>query len=1167
MEKTKVIQQLEQLVKGQIRSSTLQETIKVVQDLHGFLCYKLEVNKIVVWYINRLIDIPETQGAGLKLLNSIFFKIPQQLILANCSSWMPKFLHLDATNSTRVVQNEHKIEIIYKIIQVCNGNRSFDRLLICNLQKLLQICFSIRSSSYVHETGLKCIMICIEKYTRACIPFQTKVEQYLTKYVIRDAPTRMIATVGSTFHLLQRITEGMDNNVNQQNNWTTQFYKLCATIHNIYNNFLPNVADRIANTDFFTESFSIDSIESSNCSRYDKQNQRATVLRNLVIFLNQMLLEKYPYKKTVQIPLVLFVIKRGLSIDVYDNYHNSIEEMQFNILLCNHQIELLYLLRSFIACFKGNLLPFYMIISEMITNCLERCKKRYFENSCKYQTAVYEVLSFWVFTIKNKLNPKMHNKIITTILVETTPKVPRVILTLNKKLSKNQLPMTRMKNKRPKNENLCVPGEGLTIDFFKMKEMRCMSALKCCISLLENVQLQLDEHTFFELFKIVTSTIMAINAGIAEHPYNNANCAVLLYKVLRAIFHQERYCAKPFIQLSIQLFTAGENSKFNKDVTAVCNNSLDTMEKICQPICPTSSVPIRHANLTDFNPFIEFFNTDSSQNSDDNYANFIAALSMHTYGSNLPSTSKIRTSNIDLGSDNITDETPDDTLTISTPSENSRTTEENTSFEGSSNFFDDYTDDVTLCSTLPYDSSLPSTSKESMLDMDISDITEENLDDTVTISQDTTIFEEIEEQNNRVSDLIQLNLEEPSQTIEQNKVEAPAILKDANNQSRPLQKSSLEELLAVVENRIVLLSNQTIEQDKQNVSDNESNASLDHLNDSCTDCDVTLSTTLVNNSSLSSSSKITVLDMRAVELNDEIIQQKLDDTLPILNDTTVPENSQIIKQRTSFEVSDSITRNSSRNLDDHNYSIISLSSTLSDDSISENKYKINVLDTEVIDISDDVIEQNLDDTLIISKDTTVPEQNQSFNSSTNSSFNLGDAYTDPVDASATTLAYDASLPSTSKINTLDTEVFETSDDVIDPMLDDTLTFSKDTTVPEQNQSFKLSDNSRNSSFNLSDASLPNNLYDSDTDSDDMLSTTVIYNSSSPSGDITKQKLDDTLTIVKDTKVPEPVKLNLARSSLNEEEEGEPPLKQMKIDADLNEKELKLASSNNKINDL
>ncbi|KAK4877553.1 hypothetical protein RN001_010059 [Aquatica leii] len=613
MVKTKVIQQLEQLVKGKAQYPNVTETIKLVENLYVYLCYKKEANEIVVSYINKLLNTSETRAEGLKLLNSMIFKIPQQFVLDNYLSWIPMLLSITSSDETN---NEYRIQIIVKIIQICKGTQEFDKFLVNNLQKLIQVCLTIQSNSATNETTLHCIRVCIEKYPSSCIPSKSKLEESLSKYIMSDAPKSFIKDVGTTCHLLLQIAGSSANNINQQNNWTNHFCKLCATIHNVYNGFFQDVTEYIEGIDHSTASFSIDAIESSEASAIKKQNQRAIVLRNLVIFLNQMLVEKYPYMKSIEIPVALNVFKRGLMVDAYDECENSIEEAQFSVLLYDHQTELLYLLRSFIACFTTSLIPFSMIISKIIIDCLQRTEKHFFKNSCKYQEAVYKVLSEWVSIVKNKLNLSIHNKIVTAILIEISPPVNSVVLNLNKNKSTDQAATSRTRKlTKIMTNHLPTARDSLTIDFLKMKEIKCIWALKCCITLLESVQLDLDENNFNALVKTITSTILLVNAKMAEHPYTNADCVVLLYKVLHALLHQKRYCVKPFIQLFINVLTAGENLNFNKEVTKTCNYSLDTLEKLCQPLCPTLSIPIVYDKLCDFSQRTK--NSRECQDSDD----------------------------------------------------------------------------------------------------------------------------------------------------------------------------------------------------------------------------------------------------------------------------------------------------------------------------------------------------------------------------------------------------------------------------------------------------------------------------------------------------------------------------------------------------------------------
>ncbi|KAF5278084.1 hypothetical protein FQR65_LT03600 [Abscondita terminalis] len=636
MGKSRAVQQLEHLVKSKLKSDDASETIDKIKSLYVWYYYENDINQIVTSFITKLLSTYEHRAEGLKLLNSIVYKIPMQFVLENYSSWIPLCLQHNDVDAL----NHLKLQLSVKIIQICNGDQDFDKFLVTILQKLLDKCLSAQRNLNVNVSAMDCINICIEKYPSSCIPFKSKLEQGLIKNITSDQPKNVIKSVGTALHLLQQIPGGANNN--KSTNWTNQFNKLCATIHKIYDDFFEGIIEYVSKTEQLVEPFVINGIESSGYNSINHQNKRAVILRNLIIFFNCMLVQRYSYPKTVTIPLVLNVFRRGLMVDTYDVWEESIESMQFTILLYNHQIELLYLLRSFIACFKHNLIPFSSTIVKLIIDCLRRTEKDFFKNNFKYQEAAHKALDSWIFVAQNRLNLSTHNKIVSMILMEITPQNNDVVLSLNKDLVKEQTAKRRRKEltkiMTSQVNTTTTVDESVPKDCLRVKELKCMYALNTCIVLLEKINLYLDDNNFYELFRIVTSTVVLIQTKKIGHPYNNANCVVPLYKVMHAIFHQEKYCVRPLIQIAIKLFTNGQNSCFNQDVSSICINSLHTLEKLCQPLCPSLPIP----------SLFEKFGDESNLSQEDKrrFKNFINRVSNGT-SSDMINSSNIETPNSD----------------------------------------------------------------------------------------------------------------------------------------------------------------------------------------------------------------------------------------------------------------------------------------------------------------------------------------------------------------------------------------------------------------------------------------------------------------------------------------------------------------------------------------
>lgn len=79
---------------------------------------------------------------------------------------------------------------------------------------------------------------------------------------------------------------------------------------------------------------------------------------------------------------------------------------------------------------------------------------------------------------------------------------------------------------------------------------------------------------------------MEVQSGGLVHPYTNIKCQTVLFQLLLAFFEQPLPAAYPPISLCLTLFTKGSYSQY-VSVSQICNEALNVLEKLAQPICPT----------------------------------------------------------------------------------------------------------------------------------------------------------------------------------------------------------------------------------------------------------------------------------------------------------------------------------------------------------------------------------------------------------------------------------------------------------------------------------------------------------------------------------------------------------------------------------------------------
>ncbi|KAF2896179.1 hypothetical protein ILUMI_09996 [Ignelater luminosus] len=566
---------MEELNKTQALQKVINSYIEKQNDLQVSMLLKRilisqmreeENAKIIIAYTNKLLMKNTKRWDGLSILDKIIDHCSALLVDENADFWMNTCVNVGTKEQVTVV----RFTILTKVIQSCSNVSDLNKSTFHNiLPKVLDMCTSIRPTPILSSAALTCLKICMQTFPSACGPFKNKIESYLFKYFTCELHSAVIKKAGTAFNALQQIGGAGPDGITHKVNWTNQMNKLCATIHKLYDNFLPHAVDfESMNAPENVTPYEFPQIGSGD-QNDTVSHMQVILLKNITIFIDSMLLGGFPVEKRFTISTLLSVIKKGLSTDLLGDYNKSINDEKQEAALYIHHVHLLRLLKSFIARSSQDLYILEPVITKLLLDCLQRAQRQPFENS-DYKKTVYEVLTDWISDCKNIISRGYHKKLLVLILNDITPEKPSLILVLNYK---------RIVEKSEAAKALS-----------KIKESTCTEALKCGVALFTHVALHIDDN----ITKRINDTLIQLSLDIQGkeivYPYKNEQCQTYLYEMLVSILAQPLFCKSCIIQTVTNILIRGRQRSSYRDVRQVCHRGLGLLGKICQPVCPTLNI-------------------------------------------------------------------------------------------------------------------------------------------------------------------------------------------------------------------------------------------------------------------------------------------------------------------------------------------------------------------------------------------------------------------------------------------------------------------------------------------------------------------------------------------------------------------------------------------------
>lgn len=524
--------------------------------------------------INKKFTTASTFNQGLELLQILIDCCPVDLLTENAVSW----IRIAANHRNNKQTNAQQLLIIEKLVTLCAGIQEFRKTVFSDyLPSILDLCITPYHNPNLPNVALKCLTICFKKFPKACGPFKKKTELFLLRHLnSQSLSTEQVKKSAVAFHFLQQVGEG--DGIRHQNNWTNTLQKLCMTTHKILDVFLEDAVEfgSFENTDTPVHEFP--TIPSA-LSKYEVLQVHYNRLRNCLIFVQAMLDKHFTVPKVIPLQTLVNVISRGLSVHVCSS-GKSMEVMHLSVIIIRCQIDLLYMLRSFIGCAKQHLIPFSFIITRLLIDCLNRTQTcSCFNSSSDYQCTVYKVFNIWITLARNGISDSFHEKFISLVKADILPNEHKTVLQLNishtsKKSKKRKLAQTA--------DIFTTTNNSTPLNVNKNKKV-CIASLECLIAILECTCLNIGPTVTTELYECVVKTLLDIQGGKTVQQYENPKCCALLYTVLTSLVQQPYLKIPPPLDVAINLLQA-DRINFNP------SKEVNILERISQPAYPPLQV-------------------------------------------------------------------------------------------------------------------------------------------------------------------------------------------------------------------------------------------------------------------------------------------------------------------------------------------------------------------------------------------------------------------------------------------------------------------------------------------------------------------------------------------------------------------------------------------------
>ncbi|XP_034831354.1 proline-, glutamic acid- and leucine-rich protein 1-like [Maniola hyperantus] len=294
-------------------------------------------------------------------------------------------------------------------------------------------CLSKYKELHSHRL-LRELQIVIDRFPKYCMSHRNNVETYLISFLSSNNYFNVIEAAKCA-HSLQQVRPTQEKSATPKTSWRDQMSDLCNAVHtligSVYTEILFTVEVNRNNVKPLKPASTPMSTALADIARKlknvtDKQLVLQLRLKNVLIFIQAMLVETYPTAKLVQPQTILDVIVRLLSV--------TSGAKQYDKDICTIKIQALRTLDALIVCLGSNLIPYSPLVFRLVLQTLRWSSDNPTDNTSKVRCTAYNSLGNWLTTLHSHRIPHAahawEDDLVHYVITDITPVKKVVQLTM-----------------------------------------------------------------------------------------------------------------------------------------------------------------------------------------------------------------------------------------------------------------------------------------------------------------------------------------------------------------------------------------------------------------------------------------------------------------------------------------------------------------------------------------------------------------------------------------------------------------------------------------------------------------------------------------------------------------------------------------------------------------
>ncbi|XP_026489210.2 proline-, glutamic acid- and leucine-rich protein 1-like [Vanessa tameamea] len=236
----------------------------------------------------------------------------------------------------------------------------------------------------------------INRFPKYCMQHRSNTENYLASFISSNNYYNVIEAAKCA-HALQQVRPTKEKTATPKSSWRDQIVLLCNTAHTLISAVFPNAVDMYKDAEMpqtpsakSALSIALTDVTKNLKNVKDKQSLLQLRLKNVLVFIQAMLVEIYPVAKPIRPQIILDVIIRALSVTSGTNSNVNISSVK---------TQALRTLDALIVCLGSNLIPFSPLVIRCVMQTLRWSSDNSRENNRIVRSTAYNTLSKWLNTL------------------------------------------------------------------------------------------------------------------------------------------------------------------------------------------------------------------------------------------------------------------------------------------------------------------------------------------------------------------------------------------------------------------------------------------------------------------------------------------------------------------------------------------------------------------------------------------------------------------------------------------------------------------------------------------------------------------------------------------------------------------------------------------------